>query len=233
MTLSVPFLIRNDAELDLVLPDVRPELEKIIEGKGYVVIAWSKAGWVNVFSKDRVIVPDDLRKQKLATNPESERLNTVFKTMGFNLVETGLTDVGTRLASGVINAVYQTPAAVAPLGIYKTLSNMLDLPIAPITGAIIMNRVTWNKISPNNQREILRVTRKIAEEFDATMPKTVANAVTMMEKEGLKVNKPTSSQEAMWRTAVQKAMPSLLGTTFDRDIYQRINDKLERTRNGQ
>jgi len=226
-------MIRNNTELDLVLPDVLPILEERVNRTDYVVIAWSKAGWVNVFSKERVLVPDDLRKQKLATNPETEKLNTVFKNMGFNLVETGVTDVGTRLMNGMINAVYQTPAAIFPVGLHKTLVNMLDLPIAPITGAIVMNRVTWNKLSSEQQRNILRVTKTMAVQFDAVMPRTVANAVSLMQKDGLSVNRPNSTQETLWRTEVQKAIPLLLGTTFDRDIYQRINDKLERTRKGQ
>jgi len=232
MTLSVPFMIRDEAELDAVLKDVLPELEKKVNAD-YVVVAWSKVGWANVFSKDPIFEPNDLRKHKLATSPETKELNTAFKTMGFNLVETGLTDVGPRLANNMINAVYQTPASVAPLRLYKTLGNMLDLPIAPIMGGIVVNRVTWNKLSANHQREILRVTRKIVEEFDAAMPVTVANAVSMMQKDGLKLNKPDSRQEALWYAEAQRALPALLGTTFDREIYQRINDRLEKTRNRQ
>jgi TRAP-type C4-dicarboxylate transport system substrate-binding protein len=232
MTLSVPFMIRDDAELDAVLKDVLPEMEKKVNAD-YVVIAWSRAGWANVFSKDAVFEPSDLRKHKLATSPETKELNTAFKTMGFNLVETGLTDVGPRLANNMINAIYQTPASVAPLRLYKTLGNMLDLPIAPIIGGIVVNRVTWNKLSANHQREILRVTRKIVEEFDAAMPVIVANAVSMMQRDGLKLNKPDSRQEALWYAEVQRVLPALLGTTFDREIYQRINDRLEKTRNRQ
>jgi TRAP-type C4-dicarboxylate transport system substrate-binding protein len=233
MTLSVPFLIRNDAELDLVLKDALPVLEAQINRTNFTVVAWSRGGWVNVFSKDPVLVPDDLRRHKLATSPESENLNMAFKTMGFHLVETDMADIGPRLANNMINAFYQTPAAVAPLGLYKTLKNMLDKPLAPFMGAIVINRVTWNKISPDRQKEIMRVTQSIAAEFDSLMPRIVDNAVTVMRKDGLTVNHPTQAQEAIWNEELTKAMPVLLGTTFDRDLYNRINGILEKTRNGQ
>jgi len=232
LTLSVPFMIRNDAELDLVFRELMPVFDAQVARTNYAVLAWSKAGWVNVFSKDPVFVPDDLRKHRIATGPESGELNTAFKSMGFNLVETEMTDTGTRLASGMISAIYMMPAAVAPLQLHKELSNMLEIPIAPFVGGIVMNRVTWNRLGPDRQREVTRVIRSIAEEFDNAMPKIVEDGMRVMQRDGLRVNRVSPAQEAMWRAELDKAMPPLLGTTFDRDIYQRISGILERARGG-
>ena len=232
MTMSVPFMIKNDTELDLALKEAKPYLEAQANRTNFAVVAWSKGGWVNMFSKDAVFVPDDLRRQRIATSPESEDMNMVFKTMGFHLVETTMADIGPRLANNMINAFYQTPAAVAPMGLHKSLKHMLDMPLAPFLGAIVVNRVTWNKISPDRQRELIRITQNIADEFDVTMPKIAGNAVTMMNREGLTVNRLTPAQEDMWRTELDKAIPPLLGTTFDRDLYQRINATLEKARSG-
>jgi len=233
MTLSIPFFIKNDAELDLVLSDVLPVLDAQINKTNFVVITWSKGGWVNIFSKEPVIVPEDLHRQKLASSSELKNMSPVFKTLGYNLVEVELGDIPPKLASNVVNAMYLTPAVIAPLGLHKSLNNMLDLPIAPFMGGIVINRVTWNKIGPDRQRELTRVTQRIAAEFDAAMPKTITNAVTMMQRDGLKVNHPNPAQEELWRAEILKAMPSLLGTTFDRDMYQRISKVLEKARSGQ
>jgi TRAP-type C4-dicarboxylate transport system substrate-binding protein len=232
MTMSVPFMIKNDAELDMVLKEALPYLEAQVNKTNFTVVAWSKGGWVNMFSKDPVFTPDDLRRLKIASPPESEDMNMVFKTMGFHLVETGIIDVGARLANNMINAIYQTPAAVAPMGLHKNLKHMLDLPLAPFLGGVVVNRVTWNKISPDRQRELIRVTQRIADEFDSTMPRLVGNAVTMMSRDGLSVNKPSPAQEELWRAELNKAIPPLLGTTFDRELYRRINVTLEKARNG-
>jgi TRAP-type C4-dicarboxylate transport system substrate-binding protein len=230
MTLSVPFMIRNDAELDLVLQSTLPVLENQINKTNFVVVSWSKGGWVNVFSKDPVFVPDDLRRQKLATNPESGDLNMAFKTMGFHLVEIDMADIGPRLANNMITACYQSPAAIAPLGLHKNLKYMLGKPLAPFLGALIINRVTWNKLSPARQQELMKATQRIASEFDSVMPRIVDNAVAVMNKEGLKVNQISPAQEEIWRMDLQKAVPSLLGTVFDRDLYQQITTLLERSR---
>jgi len=233
MTVSTPFLIRTETELDLVLKDARPLLDAQVSKTNYVVLAWSKGGWVNIFSKEPVVSPDDLRRLKMATNPDDAKLNAAFKAMGFNLVEADIIDMGPKIASNTINAFYQTPASVAPLGLYKQLNNMMDIPIAPFLGGIVINRVTWNKISPADQNEIMRVTQGIASDFDKVMPKMVTDAIAMMQKNGLKVNKVSPVQEQLWYDEVQKAMPMLLGNTFDPELYNKINVILRSTRSGQ
>lgn len=231
MNLSVPFMIRDERELDLVLPQVLPVLENRVKDD-FVVIAWSKSGWVYLFSKERVLAPDDLRRQKLGTSAELKDMNTVFRTMGFQLVETDWVNIGTRLASNVINTVYVIPAIIAPMQLHKSLNHMLEMPIAPVMGAIVMNRVTWNKFSAAHQQEILKAARKIASEFDSSSVRTEASAIQAMGRDGLSVNRPSQAQKDLWIRELNNAVPSLVGAIFDRELYNRINEILERSRSG-
>jgi len=233
MSLSVPFKIRDDAELQVVLSDILPVLENKVNSTNFVVLAWSKAGWINIFSRDQILEPNDLRRIRMATNPESENMNSVFRSMGFPLVETETANMGPMLASGTIGAIYQSPAAIAPMGLHRNLGHMLDMPIAPFMGGIVLNRVTWDRLGPERQQAMMEVTRRIAAEFDSSMPGTVANAVTMMQRDGLSVNVPDQRQRELWQGEVQRAMPPLLGNTFDREMHDRISMILERSRNGQ
>lgn len=229
MNLSVPFMIRNESELDLVLQNVLPDIERRVRNE-FVILAWSKGGWVYVFSKEVVLTPDDLKRQKLGTTPELRDMNTVFRTMGFQLLETDWVSVGTRLATNMINSVYVIPAIVAPMQLHRNLNHMLELPIAPVMGAIVMNRVTWNKLTVAQQQEIVKVTKRIATDFDASVARTEAGAILAMGRDGLNVNKPSQSQQDMWSKDLQNALPSLIGPIFDRDLYNRINSILERSR---
>jgi len=233
LTMSAPFLIRNYDELNVVLNGVQTDLESKMNSGDYVIIAWSKAGFVNIFSRDPVYVPDDLKKLKIASNTDADNMNTAFKTMGFQLVDSDWIDVGTKLASGSVNAVYQNPAGVAAYQLHTILKNMLSINIAPILGGIVMNQVTWKKIgdlNPKYQTDLLRATRRIADDFDTSMLKTTDDAINTMIKEGLKVNTPSPAQAQLWYTEMEKVIPVLLGSTYDRDLYQKINDILTKYR---
>jgi TRAP-type C4-dicarboxylate transport system substrate-binding protein len=231
MNLSVPFMIRNESEFDLVLENMIPVLDNSVK-RDYVVLAWSKGGWVYIFTKEKVLTPDDLRRQKIATSPELSDMNAVFRVMGFQLVETDMVSIGTKLASNAVNAIYLIPAVIAPMQLYKSLNHMLEIPIAPIMGAIVMNRVTWNKLSPAHQQEIIRSTRRVAAEFDASVVRTEANAISAMGRDGLSVNRPNQAQQDMWSNDMKNTIPSVVGPVFDRDLYNRINSILERARSG-
>jgi len=231
MSLSVPFMIRDNKELDVVLKSVTPMLEKRVDND-FVILTWSKGGWVYIFSKEKVVTPSDLRRQKLGTSPELKDMNTAFRTMGFNLVEADFVNIGIRLANNTIDTVYWIPAFLVPMQIHRNLNHMLELPIAPVMGALVMNRVTWNKLSPAHQQNILDATHKMGLGFDASMAKTESDALSTMGKDGLNVNKITEADRAVWQTEIQRAIPSLVGTIFDREIYNHINDLLERTRSG-
>ena len=235
MTMSAPFLIRNNDELNAVMKELQGDLETRFNSGDFFMVTWSKAGFVNIFSRDPALVPDELKKMRIASNAEASELNTTFKAMGYQVVETDWIDVGTKLATGTIQAIYQNPAGVAAFQLHSYLKNMLSVNIAPVLGGMVMNQVTWRKIGsldPRYQTELLRATRRITEDFDATMNKTVNDAINSMTKDGLKVNRPTQAQEQLWFSDVEKVIPSLLGTTYDRELYQKITDVLTKHRGG-
>ena len=231
VTLSVPFLIKGDEELDLVLNDVIPILNSRVRND-FVVIAWSKGGWMYIYSKEPILTPADLRRQRLASSTELRDMNLAFRTMGFNVLEVDMFNLGPRLASNAVNTIYMIPTAVAPMQLHRHLNNMLEMPIGPVMGAIVMNRVTWNRLTSEQQQAIIRVTQQSVNNFNTSLPRAEADAIQAMARGGLSINRPTPAQEELWKTELDESINSLLGTVFDRDLYQRINNILARARSG-
>ena len=235
LTLSAPFLIRTYDELNAVMNEVQGDLEAGINSGDYFIISWSRAGFVNVFSRDPVFTPDDLRRQRIASNPETEDMNTAFKTMGFQVVDSDFVDIGQRLATGQIQAIYNNPAAVAAFQLNTYLRNMLSINLAPVIGGIVINQVTWRRIGaldPTYQQSLIRVTRQLTEELDRSMQRTVNDAINAMARGGLVVNRPNQSQEQLWYNEIERTTPALLGSIYDRALYQRINNILTRFRSS-
>ena len=232
MTLSCPFLIRNDEELDLVLAGLKGELEEKINSKDCFTLAWARVGWVKIFSKQPVFVPADLKKQKLGTNAEQAELNQAFKTMGFQMIPVARNDILIALNSGMVDAVYESPIAVGSTQIFGLAKNMASINIAPFMGGIILNQRAWRSIPDKYKPQLIAATRKSEAELDQSIRGLEDDMVKTMGNYGLKVNQVSPEQEQLWYDEIGKVMPSLIGTAFDRDIYNRIEAILKDYRSG-
>jgi len=230
MTFSCPFTIRNDEELDLVLKGIKKDLEDKISAKGFFTVAWSRVGWVKFFSKTPIYEPADLKKLKLGTLNEYETLNHVFRTIGFQMVPVAQNEILVALNSPMVDAVYNSPAAVGSTQLFALAKNMASINVAPFMGAIIVNRRTWNAIPDKFKPEMIEAVTRREAALDATVKKFEADLITSMEGYGLKMNQLSPAQEQLWYDEIAKAMPNLLGSFVDRGIYSKIDAILKEYR---
>ncbi|MDR2741164.1 MAG: TRAP transporter substrate-binding protein DctP [Treponema sp.] len=228
MTLSCPFLIRNNEELDLVLNKLKPELEEQFEDKGYFTLAWSKVGWVRFFSKSPVYVPADLKRQRLGTSETEPELMDAFKAMGYHMVSVAMNQILVQLSGGQIDAVYQSPVNAGGLQIFGLAKNMASIQVAPFMGAIMMDRRVWRRMIPDKYKnEILRVTRRMEAELDRSVQTLEGQVIQTMVDYGLVINQVSPEQEQIWFADINRVMPSLVGSVFDRKMYERIDALLK------
>jgi len=222
MTLSCPFLIRDDDELDLVLAGVKDELEGKINGKGYYTLAWARVGWVKFFSKQPIYTPADLKKQKLGTNADQAEMNQVFKTMGFQMIPVAHDDILIALNSSMVDAVFQSPVAVGSTQIFGLAKNMASINVAPFIGALVFNQRAWNAIPEKYKPQLIAAVRKTEADLDKAVRVMESDMIKTMGNYGLKVNQLTPQQEQLWYDEIGSVTPNLVGTMFDRAIYNRI-----------
>jgi TRAP-type C4-dicarboxylate transport system substrate-binding protein len=232
MALSIPMFIHDNDEFDAVLQEVRPILNSKIEEKGFVNLVWAKAGWVRIFSTAPVVYPDDLRKLRVGTNPDEEDILNAFRTMGFNMVPVALTQVTQQLTSRRIDAIYQSPTAVAPIKLYKTTKYMNTLKLAPFMGGALMNQQGWKDIEkyrPRLQELFTNAGTNMENSFLQEEEKAIAN----MRADGLAIHDATPAEEEFWYRDLQKYLPDLVSRNiFNRDMYDRIQAILQKYRGG-
>jgi TRAP-type C4-dicarboxylate transport system substrate-binding protein len=107
---------------------------------------------------------------------------------------------------------------------------MADINIAPFMGAIVMNGAAWRSIPEKYKPELIRITKKMELELDTSIQKLEEDIIVTMEQYGLVINRPTPAQEQLWNDDGNRAVPTLLGSTFDRTVYRRIEAILEKRR---
>ncbi|MCU0235531.1 MAG: TRAP transporter substrate-binding protein DctP [Acidobacteria bacterium] len=220
--LSTPFLFQSEKEMAYVMSRLNPVFEKQIQEKGFKVIIWTMSGWVNFFSKERVLYPQDLKKHKLAFSTGEPEMEQAWKKSGYHIVPTELKDMMMSLQSGMVNAFY-LPPLVAGSGQYFALApNMCSLKIAPLVGGLVIMDRIWEKIPQNFKQPMMAAVDKASAKLAVETEALEKKALDSMKKNGLVINEPPDDSLAKWKEAADKGMDELVGKVFSREIYEQL-----------
>ena len=226
----LPMMFRSLDEVDYVGRKLQPLLEERLEAKGFKVLFWGDAGWVRFFTKDPVVVPDDLRKSKLFVWAGNADAVSIFKSAGFNPVPLETVDILPNLQTGLITAVPMPPFIALASQVDSVAPYMLDLNWAPLAGALVMTKDTWDKIPAASQGAIVKAAIEAGKKVTADNRKESDEAVEAMKKRGLKVQSVSPEVDAQWRVAVDGVYPSIRGRIVPEEIFDNVVSLLKEFR---
>jgi hypothetical protein len=109
---------------------------------------------------------------------------------------------------------------------------MTTFNLAPILGGIVLNQRGWRAVPDEYKPRLLEITRNIERNISSSIQGLENDAIKTMLNYGLIPHDINAAQEQFWYTDMERALPSLLDTVFDRDLYGRIDTMLRRYRAG-
>ncbi len=226
----MPMLFRSLEEMDYVGRKLQPMLEQRIEAKGFVVLFWSDAGWIRYFSKQPMLTPDDLRKMKLFVWAGDAKTVDLWKSAGFNPVPLETADIVPMLDTGLINVVPMPPIAALASQVYDRAPNMLDLNWAPLVGALVIRKASWDRLPAATRAVMLKAAEAAGQEDKIHGREESQRAVEAMVAKGLKVHPVPPELEAKWREAAEKFYPEIKGSIVPTDIFDEVQRLLKEYR---
>jgi TRAP-type C4-dicarboxylate transport system substrate-binding protein len=228
--LSIPFFIRSEDELNFVTGKMDKYFEKKIEERGYKVLIWSMAGWVQFFTKKPVLVPDDLKKHKLSFATGEPKMEQAWKRAGYQVIPNELKDLMMALKSGMVDAFY-LPALVAASGQYFALApNLASIKVAPLYGGIVLSNKIWRRIPEELKPELLKAGRKISKKLYLETKKLEKEAIKTMVNNGLKINNIDEKTMKKWYSEANRTVKYLIGRSFSKEIYEKVRGYLKEFR---
>ncbi|MFP4376076.1 MAG: TRAP transporter substrate-binding protein DctP [Spirochaetales bacterium] len=228
-SVSVPFVVSSDDELEYVMEAIRPDLEARLAEQRLVVLAWSRAGWVRFFGKEPIAFPDDLRAQRLLVDASDEQMEQAFKAMGFRPIPLPGSEVLTALNSGLVDALFTTPLGAAGFQWFGLAPNMLDMEIAPLLGAIVISENAWRRVPRAMQEDLILAAERSGARIEREIARLEEEAVRTMVRFGLNVVPGSPEIEAAWREEMDENWESIL-RIFGPETTQRVEDLVEEYR---
>jgi TRAP-type C4-dicarboxylate transport system substrate-binding protein len=231
MALSIPRLIRTGDELDYVLENIGPVLAEEMEKEGFVLLDWAKTGWVYFFTRNPAPYPRDLKRQDLASpGGEKAAITNALNSLGYNTVNIASSDVFSSLASGMTDAVYGNPIYVAANQWFGIADHMIDYPLAPYLGGIVISRRAWQRIPADLRPKLEAAVEKAADELDAKVLELEQEVIETMKERGLKITEVPPDARPEWDAEFAEGVEYVSGKEFSEEFVQRIKDLLREYR---
>ncbi|HUA59828.1 MAG TPA: TRAP transporter substrate-binding protein DctP [Verrucomicrobiae bacterium] len=233
--LQIPMMFESYEELDYVRNRMAPQLEQRIEQKGYLVLNWGDAGWVQFFSTKPVNRLADLRKLKLFTWAGDPVEQDLWEANGFRVVPLPGTEIVNQLRTHGLEAVPMPALYVETSSLYDYTRYMCDVKWAPLVGATIVSRDVWNKIPADQRVLMLASARKSGEALKKDIRDQGDEAIVTMTngKPGQRSTRLTvthldAAALAEWRQQTEAIYPRMKGKMVPADLFdevQRLRDE--------
>jgi TRAP-type C4-dicarboxylate transport system substrate-binding protein len=228
---QIPLFFDSWDELNYVLDDVTPLLKQRLEEKDFVLLTWGHVGWIYFFAKTPVATIDDLRKLKMFTWAGNERMVQWYKRNGFTPQAVALPDALQGLRTGLIDTMLAPPAYALSLQVFKEAPNMIDFGLAPLVGAVVVSKRTWDRVDPKYRAQLLAAAEKAGSDLRTRIPSIDQFAITTMKNQGMKVleirNGPHSAE---WMATAKKFAEEQRGDMVPPEIFDRAIKKRDEFR---
>lgn len=227
---QTPMLIRSNEELDFLRARLSAELEALALQQGFKLLAWSDVGWVYLFAKSPVQDPDSARRAKLWIAPGDTAWFDALKGAGYRPVALPATEIMGGLQSGLIDAFNAPPVVALSSQWFGVANHMMDLPWAPLLGAIVVSTRFWDKIEPSQQAALQAAARRATDNAQAEVRRFEREAVLAMQQYGLTVHAVTAPEATRFESEIRASYPKLVGPSIPEPIFTKASAYLDEYR---
>lgn len=226
-TLTLPFLIQNQKELNEVLNVYGKQIEAKIESAGYELITWTNVGWLSFYTKEPYKTLGELKKIKISVSGfDSPILSDSFKISGFTVADTPAQKFTQVLKSkNGIGGFFAIHLLTYATGFYKDINYALDVKLCPIMAGFVISKASWEKIPKKYHAPMKAVMEKTQKRLNDALDNSDIECVKKMEAGGVTMIRPSKEELKQWEAEFNKNIHDIhhaLPNAFDMNMYQNI-----------
>jgi TRAP-type C4-dicarboxylate transport system substrate-binding protein len=221
--MALPFFLESPAEEAAVEKALTPVVEQRLQAKGYHLLCWGSGGWVQLFSKKPLHTLAEVKQAKLYTSKGkgSEAWVKWYVDNGFHPVALLPADIpgALKVAVGPIDTAPYPPYLALSTQIFSNARYMLDVHIAPLSAAMIVSNVAWNKIAADDKGKLTAAAQALETRVRMEAPKQDDASVVAMKAKGLQVVTLDPKAAEEFRAAANQMVASMRGTMVPKEIF--------------
>ncbi len=231
--MELPMLFRNYEEIDHIKTLLYDEFSRKFEENGFIILGWADVGFAYVYAQKPIKTLDDLRGTKMWMWEGDPLAEATFNALNVSAIPLSLTDVLTSLQTHLIEAVYVPPLPCVSLQWHTRIKTMMDLPLANVTGAILITKKQFDKLTPEHQQILLERGRFYMQKLVQEGREDNEKAIQLMQENGVQMVHVPDESRAQFYQATQEAYKKLTGKLYSQALLDRVTNALADYRAGQ
>lgn len=217
--LSIPFMFRDEAQMQCAFQKVRPELEAGLEQRGFVAVQWSTIGAVHLFCDKPHRSPADMADTKIWAWEGDPKSVEAYRAAGLKPVVLSSSDIVPSLQTGMIDCVPNVPLYILTTRLHERAPYMMDTAWSYMVGATLVRKDAWDKVPADLRPKLLAIAQELGGKVDAEVKRLNDDAVAAMQKQGLRV---VPADVGAWRAAMEKTTPFVRGGVVPAAFYDHL-----------
>ena len=207
---SLPFVFKNQEEVDKVRAVLDPMLKQSFEKAGFEALGISGGGFAYLVSVREIKNKDDLKAAKVWI-PQGDRIAEAgFKAGGVTPIPLPLADVYTSLQTGLIDTAANTPAGSIAFQWHTKIKFMVDLPLTYVVGILVVDKKIFDGLSPEDRKAVSDELGAAFARLEKINRDDNAQAREALQKQGITISKPNAADAASWQGVGEEARKGLV-----------------------
>lgn len=223
----MPLMFRSWDEVDHVREQLRPELEAKLAAKGFVVLMWGEAGWVQFFTREPIAYPEEFKLTRTWAWDGHPVQVDIMKFLGFRPMALPIGDILPGLETGLIDTVPVAPLWALVGQFDRVTSYMLPINWVPIVGATVFRKQRFDAMPAHVRNAVVAAARVGADKLRAHRALQDEESIRAMQNRGLTVQTMTPAIEQAWREVALAAWPRLRGSMVPAETFDKVRASLD------
>ncbi|MCW8908702.1 MAG: TRAP transporter substrate-binding protein DctP [Sedimenticola sp.] len=228
---SLPFLFRDNTEVDSVRAVLDPLLIEGLQRQGFVSYGISESGFAYLMSQHPLENVEALQQRRIWT-PEGDQISLqAFQTIGISPVPLPLTDVLTGLQTGLIDTVASSPVGAIALQWHTRIRHVADIPLTYLYGTLVIREKALGGLSAEDRKTLESVMREHTLQLNRQNREDNRQARQAMQQQGIRFSAPLEQESDSWRQLIERVEKELKSENqLDPGLVDRLFRELDRLR---
>ena len=208
---SLPFMFRNQEEIDKVRAKLDPLVQQQVAKDGYELRGVSGAGFAYLMSTRKIMTRDDLKAAKVWV-PQGDKVAELgFKAAGVTPIPLPLSDVYTSLQTGLIDSAANTPSGALAFQWHTKIKHIVDLPLSYVVGDVVIDKKAFDALGAEDRQIVETEFGAGFARLEAITRNDNTSAREALKQQGITFDAPTTADAKTWEVVGDDVFKQLSG----------------------